>query len=142
MPMCAWLKKLFSRRGGSSKSEGPPPCPHTWKDFPWYINFVYNTYTSELKVCIYEPYVCVHCKKREDICLDTYVRTNIPSVEKAREEVSKIEKNLEGHTKPRVLVEDMINDYIYVDREKLGIIEKIKDLKVAPKMEEVYDGKQ
>lgn len=142
MSMCTWFKKIFGHKGGSSNSEGPPKiaCPHTWKDFPWYTHSIYNAYTSNLEVQIYEPYVCIHCKERKDIRLDTYIRTNIPSLEKAHEEVSRIEKDLEGHAKPRVLVEDMINDYIYVDREKLGIIEKIRDLKAAPKMEEVHDG--
>ena len=49
--------------------ELPKECSHKWRDFPWYMEYDYDTNTGSLKVGIYEPYVCIHCKKRENVTL-------------------------------------------------------------------------
>ncbi len=44
----------------------PPPCRHRWKDFPWYINAEYFSGVDRFEFRVYEPYVCIYCKERQD----------------------------------------------------------------------------
>lgn len=121
--MFNWIKR---RR---QKSDAPPPlleCSHTWKDFPWYMKAIYNPDRYVQSIDIYEPYICVHCKKRNDVQLfhiDRYVGNR----EKGERLIANIAKAYEEHLEDAAIVEDMINDFIYVDREKLEIIEKLRN---------------
>ena len=97
------------------------PCEmfgHTWKDFPAYMQAIWNNYTDEGEVTITEPYVCLYCKERKDVELYTanYNNLNKPQFKKVVDVLSEEYKSI---LKPRGIVEDMINDLIYVDKEKL-----------------------
>lgn len=109
----------------------PPKCPHTWKDFPWYMTWEWITYgvgqqNGELNLKISEPYICVHCKERKDVDLLKLTKTNI-SLQKANDISDEYEKRYKDKLKPIPVLEDMINDYILVDREKLEIVEKLRN---------------
>lgn len=109
-------------------------CPHTWKDFPWYMTTEYNSCNMTLNIRIFEPYVCMHCKERKDIQLNHITHTNVTSSKKQIEFIDFYLDKYKDYIKPIPVVEDMINDYIYVDREKLDILEKLRN-KETPKIE-------
>lgn len=102
------------------------PCEifgHTWKDFPAYMTMVWDKY-GESSITIIEPYVCLCCKQRKDIPLYHFHRYNM-----TRNTLADMKQQLEQEyasiLKPRAIVEDMINDAIYVDREKLDAWERL-----------------
>lgn len=120
--MFDWLKRRKHQKSGASPPL--PPCKHVWKDFPWYIEGVYDLDYNAETITIYEPYVCVHCKERKDVILlkvNRYVEN--------RKEGSKILggyiDEFKSYLVSRPIVEDMINDFIYVDREKLELLENL-----------------
>jgi hypothetical protein len=96
------------------------PCEifgHTWKDFPPYLEYSYK-YGEECHIKIVESYVCICCKKRIDEVIGQ--RTVISfSQDKFFREVNQVRSKYKELLKPRPVVEDMIHDAIYVDREKL-----------------------
>ena len=109
-----------------------PICSHTWKDFPWYMTYEFNppSYQSfdqrgKLKIRIIEPYVCAHCHKRMDISLTEIEVTNVKENE-IEKYVKETISQYKGKIRPMAIVEDMIQDFIYVDREKLDILEKLR----------------
>ena len=100
-------------------------CPHTWKDFPWVLKGIYDSKSNEIHIVITEPYVCIHCKKRIDATLlDCYKHAY--NRERADEIVKAYRNEYDEYIRDAAIVEDMINDAIYVDREKLGIVEKLR----------------
>ena len=110
-----------------------PKCFHTWKDFPAYIKEKYENGKSILEVV--EPYICVHCKERENVSLYTETETGLSRSEhdKKREDWEyKYRKILQ----PRIIVEDMINDEIRLDPIKLAIIEKLRGAKNEEEQDE------
>ena len=124
--------KIFKRKTREPPNAGAPVfhCNHIWKDFPWYMTSVmkdsYADNLVNLETTIHEPYVCALCKERKDILLLKRSRSNIH-----RKDIypllEEFQKECEDNLKPRAIVEDMINDYILVDREKLEIFEKIRN---------------
>lgn len=141
---------IFKKRKGS-QSEAPslpvPECIHTWKDFPWYMtekweeniengpqnHFDYNYPRGNLTLIIFEPYVCAHCHERKDVRLSNCVQYNIP-FNKTDEVIKQFTEKYKGYIQPVAVVEDMINDFIYVDREKLDILNKLRQKKEGPKI--------
>lgn len=137
---------IFKKRK-ESQSEAPPlpvpECIHTWKDFPWYItekweeNEMYQKYHNEmfnkgtLTLILYEPYVCAHCHKRKDIKLSHCVHENVP-YELKDTVIKQFTEKYKDYIQPVAVVEDMINDFIYVDREKLDILNKLRQKKEGP----------
>lgn len=118
-----------------------PPCLHTWKDFPAYIKEHYEgSYectglNSKSILSVIEPYVCVHCKERKDITLYTETETNLTrSQHNAKRE--KWEQQYAKIIQPRIIVEDMINDEIYLDPVKLEIVDKLRSTKNEEKEQE------
>lgn len=102
------------------------PCEifgHTWKDFPAYMTAIWTKY-GESSVTITEPYVCLCCKQRKDVPLLHFQYYNI-----SRNTLADIKRQYEQEyasiLKPRGIIEDMINDVIYVDREKLDAWERL-----------------
>ena len=128
---------IFKRRRAKEEVPAqlpPPECPHTWKDFPWYMTVQWKQDDSlvstvgTLTTTIFEPYVCVHCKQRKDIKLLENIKYGV-STKVANEVIEDYETLFAEQLKPVPVVEDMIHDYLYVDREKLRIYEKIKGMK-------------
>lgn len=109
----------------------PAPCKHKWKDFKWYIDVKLDgNYTKyNYGVCIYEPYVCVHCKERKDVELSTQW---FPSIEKARGYLTEICEKYEDYLGDKVIIEDEIHDMQLVDREYLDAYEKLVQMRNNP----------
>ena len=102
------------------------PCEifgHTWKDFPPYLEYNYRQ-GEECNIKIIESYVCICCKQRvnETIGQRTIISFSRDSFFK---EVNCIKNKYKKFLKPRAIVEDMIHDAIYVDREKLEAWERL-----------------
>lgn len=130
------LKNFFKKNKKQPKDDAEssdlPICSHTWKDFPWYVTYQFDppSYTSivqrgKLEIRVIEPYVCAHCHKRMDISLTKIEVTNVNKneIEKFIKETT---SQYKGKIRPMAIVEDMIQDFIYVDREKLDILEKLR----------------
>lgn len=103
-------------------------CPHTYKDFPWYMESQYDRGTCVLHFKIIEPYVCLHCGDRQNIILekgDRYVTT----YKEACSVTDFIYDQHKDDLRQKAVVEDMIHDAIYVDREKLDILERLRNAK-------------
>lgn len=105
-----------------------PKCIHTWKDFPAYIKERYTGPKQESVLEVVEPYVCVHCKERKNVTLYTETETGLTRDEH-NEKRAYWERKYREILKPRIVVEDMINDEIYVDPVKLAIVDKLRSAK-------------
>lgn len=116
-----------------------PPCIHTWIDFPWFIRHKWapNSYGDKgiSTLSVYEPYVCVHCKKRNDVLLYQESEDGI-SVKRHWEKLKEWEEKYKDHIMPRPIVEDMINDAIYVDKGKIAIVAKMRGYTSEAKRDE------
>lgn len=106
-----------------------PSCKHKYRDFPWYLdgtvrsnNEVYS-HEKTWTVKIMEPYVCVHCGHRKDICLVTYSGYGADSDKDAVERMRFLEARYPEQLKDRPVVEDMIMDMQLVDREYLEMMD-------------------
>lgn len=103
------------------------PCEifgHTWKDFPPYMESIWygHDYTNEIKII--EPYVCLCCKQRKDVLLSKITKMHLTKTE-FNNYIDTLAFEYKSILKPRPIVEDMINDAIYVDREKLNAWEQL-----------------
>ena len=126
--MSAWFKKKNKDKGLISDV----PCCHIWKDFPWYVDITYKSnydgsLFGTLTVTINEPYVCAACKARNDVELVKINKMNVEHVN-AMQTAKDLVANYIDRIQPRAIIEDMVNDYIYVDKEKLEILEKLRGL--------------
>ena len=133
------LKNFFKKNKKQPKDDAEssdlPICSHTWKDFPWYMayQFIPQSYISadqrgKLEISIIEPYICAHCHKRMDISLTEIKVTNVKENE-IEKFVKETASKYKGKIRPVAIIEDMIQDFIYVDREKLDILEKLRGQK-------------
>lgn len=116
----------FRREKPGSAEPVKPPCNHKWKDFDWYLT--YDIIGRSLKYQIYEPYVCIHCKKRKDISLESGTATT--SSYKDALETLNIIKERYPKIKDRAIVEDEINDAQLVDREYLKYASMVMGVKL------------
>jgi hypothetical protein len=118
-----------------------PACIHTWKDFPWYMkrtweenpveiidHFAYDEPKGTLTIQIIEPYVCAHCHERKNIILMTSIERDV-SYKKIDKIAAQFFETYKDQIQPVAVVEDMINDFIYVDREKLDILDRLRQIK-------------
>lgn len=98
------------------------------KDFPWYMETWYSSKNKTAGYRITEPYLCIECGKRIDKTLETIEWSNITPEE--REGYYKnIRERYKQYLKPRAIVEDMINNVLYVkDPEHLKMIEKLRGI--------------
>jgi len=117
------------------KPVAPPPCTHTWLDFPWYLDHSwkpghdnYNPDIGESTLTIYEPYVCVHCQKRKDVRLYSERETGV-TAKRHWNKKAEWEEQYKDHLKPKPIVEDMINDAVMVDKGKVAIVAKLRGIK-------------
>lgn len=98
---------------------------HTWKDMPWYMEVEYNGNDRCAAYKIVEPYICISCGERKNVCLETEFWRNIDS-ETRDKYYNKIRNRYKKYLKPRAVVEDMINNILLVkDAERLNMVEKI-----------------
>ena len=104
----------------------PPPCRHRWKDFPWYINAEYFSGIDRFEFRVYEPYVCIYCKERQDKLIFEFISSI--SKKEADKYIENFEEKYDEHLEDRVIIEDMITDMQLVDREYLNIYESLKTL--------------
>ena len=115
-----WFKKKKQQPKQEEAMTIRSPCEifgHTWKDFPPYLEYDYK-YSDICHIKIIESYVCICCKKRVDEVIGN--RTVISYSEgRFFKEVTRMKNEYKELLKPRAIVEDMIHDTIYVDRDKL-----------------------
>lgn len=113
----------------------PPECNHKYKDFPWYMKAVYYSRLGHLEAHIIEPFVCLLCKKRKDVVLNTYSHDE-PSHKKAGEWLDNEIESFRDKILPRPVVEDMIADMQLIDQEFLKYYEMIHGTaSTTPKIE-------
>lgn len=103
----------------------PPPCKHKWQDFPWIIRFYFDYGKGTLKVEIWEPYVSIYCKKRENRKLIEDYYDGI-SGEEIDELMKKYREKYRDYCQHEAVVEDQINDFQLVDREWLEIANMLR----------------
>ena len=105
----------------------PPPCKHHWKDFPWYWHGEWTGRgVNLLQFSVYEPYVCIHCKERQDKKI--FERNSFyPNRDEAQAWVDDFIERHKKYFESRVIIEDMIADMQLVDREYLEIYASLKN---------------
>ena len=115
-----WRKK--------KKEETPQeiPCAHIYKDFPWYIDSSYEEGESTIKIM--EPYVCILCGKRQDKVLSHRYRKGL-TLKDHRKYIEELTERYPNQIKGTEEVHDMIYDALLVDREKLNILERMRELR-------------
>lgn len=103
------------------------PCEvfgHTYKDFPPYIEAVYGGKGYVSHIFMTESYVCTCCRDRINKTLDDYEFISF-SMDKFNKELRHYEDKYKDFVTPRPIVEDMIQDAIMVDKEKLAAWEQL-----------------
>ena len=93
-------------------------CQHKWMDFPAYIVFKADNSMQTYEVRIVEPYVCIHCKKRDNITLECRQGKTSNATGIMDEIVKEFEQY--NFVKPKPVVEDMVTDFQKVDRNYLA----------------------
>lgn len=129
----SWFKK--KKQPEQEEEIFRSPCEifgHTWKDFPPYLEYNYS-YGGVSHIKIIESYVCMCCKKRVNEVIKHKTITSF-SEDKFFKEVARIKNEYKELLKPCAIVEDMIHDAIYVDRDKLEAWDRLHG-KVSEKKE-------
>lgn len=113
----------------------PPVCRHHWKDFKWYVEACFTPWTygkgGQLDVKIIEPYVCIHCKERQDKIL-AQKSYDVSSKKEAAEYVDEYIERFKDHIEDKAIINDQIADFQLVDREYLMYYEQLMRLKHNP----------
>lgn len=122
--MAFWNRKEKQEPTPTTTTPIEITCPHVWKDFDWYL--VSSFENGIMEIGVVEPYVCVLCGERKDKTLAH--RKCSGNYEKYQKEIAKYEEVYKGRLKPAAFVEDAIWDTILVDREKLKILEGMREL--------------
>lgn len=124
---------IFSRK---KKKETAPakvediivdPCKmfgHIYKDFPPYIRYSWGGNDGNGVIKIEEYYVCHRCHNRKKVTLEEWSYSN-SNREHFFSELEQMKKEYANLLKPQAVVEDMINDMIYVDEQKLKYWEQL-----------------
>ena len=130
---------LFSRL--EPKPVAPPPrvCQHKWTDVRdddgnemWYMVQYIEQETGEtcgykLDYTIKEPYVCIHCKERKDVSLES--KTIVYKSEDDLSEGLATIRQKYPQIKDRAIVEDAVNDMQLIDRNYLRIAAQVMGVK-------------
>lgn len=113
-------KKIESSEPSYQKTE----CSHKYQDFDWYSEVEYDSRSHIATICIFEPYVCIHCKKRKNVLLKQMeISGTINHIYDVLEAIVK----KYPHLKDKAIVEDEINDMQLVDREYLEIYRSLQN---------------
>ena len=118
--------KLFKKKEIDAEPVIKSPCEtfgHMWRDFPPVLHYDTNKPKPYIKVV--ESYVCCICHKREDVVLEKTTYGSDVSVSHIMNEVDSVKKRYKDMLQPIARVEDMIQDAIHVDRQKLQCWEKL-----------------
>lgn len=104
------------------------PHVHTWKDMPWYMEVEYSGTEKTASYHIIEPYICIVCGERKNVCLEKECWEHIDS--NIRDEYyMKVRKRYKKYLKPRAVVEDMINNILLVkDPSYLNMVEEMRGI--------------
>ena len=97
-----------------------PSCVHKWRDCDyWYMEYAADVSTFRYK--IFEPYVCIYCKERNDKQLQNGEEP-ITSERSANDIIQEFFEKFPALCH-RAIVEDAVNDMIMVDREHLQMVD-------------------
>lgn len=121
---------FFNRKKKKEEEFKLPEIPHEhcWKDFPWYMETEYNGTERTAYYRIIEPYVCITCGQRKDVCLEQQRWSGI-SAEAREESYTKIRRRYKKYLKPKAIVEDMINNVLLVKSPSyLNMVEEMRGL--------------
>lgn len=92
-------------------------CNHKYQDFPPFILYDWSDgHPGTYSIRIIESYVCPYCKERIDKTLEEF-RGNSSNAEKDAKEIINDLKKKHPEIRQKFEVEDMINDFILVDKE-------------------------
>lgn len=115
------IKELEDKIAREEKVEMRPPCEvfgHNWRDFPPFLEFGWRGKSDDSIIQIKEYYVCTCChKKQTKILLSRRYRGY--DQEYFFNQVKEFQTEYKDFLKPEAVVEDMVNDAIMVDRQKL-----------------------
>lgn len=92
---------------------------HLWEDFPPVI--FYHSFGTAPYILVQESYVCRICGTRKDVNLEKLTWPHSIKSDVFNEALHEVEKKYKNLCKPASVVEDMINDAILVDRQRLKI---------------------
>ena len=116
---------FFHKKKNDAVSKITLPEPehhHKYRDYSWYIEAHYDPDYMTYEIDIIEPYVCIYCGHRKNVIL-THIKQP-GNLEKMLDAISSIMEKYPDKIEPKPIVEDCINDDIYVDREYLAIADK------------------
>lgn len=105
------------------------PCEmfgHLWQDFPWFMEDSYDrdrNYESHIEII--EPYVCRICHEIKKVKIGASYESCKRSEHDERKK--RISEEYANYLKPIPVVNDMIQDAILVDRERLQIWNDLKN---------------
>jgi hypothetical protein len=117
---------LFKKKERLPEPIEPPPCKHKYQDFPMYLVLSYYSNIQKAIIGVYEPYVCIYCKKRINRCLEETEYGQV-DYEAATALLALKQKELGDKVKPQFEVEDMVNDFQLVDREWLKLAALVRN---------------
>ena len=103
------------------KVEMKSPCEvfgHNWRDFPPFLEYSWQGKIGDSTIQIKEYYVCTCCHKKETKILLSR-RYSGYDQDYFFDQVKELKKEYKEILKPEAIVEDMVNDTIMVDRQKL-----------------------
>ena len=113
----------FKRKQSEDSITYEMPHEHVWKDFPWYMDVHYSGMEKTAQYEIIEPYVCITCGERKDVCLEHREWAYIDA-DTRKKYYEKVKEKYKDYLRPRAVVEDMINNVLLVrDTGRLNMIE-------------------
>ena len=115
------IKELEDKLAREEKVEMRPPCEifgHNWRDFPPFLEYAWNGSSGESTIKIKEYYVCTCCHKKETKLLFSRLYKGYDH-DYFFDQIKELKKEYKEILKPEAIVEDMVNDAIMVDRQKL-----------------------
>ena len=97
------------------------PCElfgHNWRDFPPFLEYDWNGRSNHSTIVIKEYYVCTCCHKKETKILLSRQYQGYDQ-DYFFDQVKELKEEYKDILKSEAIVEDMVNDAIMVDRQKL-----------------------
>lgn len=117
------------------KVEIKPPCEvfgHNWRDFPPFLVFAWRGKNNESTIQIKEYYVCTCCHKKETKLLLSRTYQGYDQ-DYFYSQINELKEEYKEILKPEAIVEDMVNDAIMVDRQKLKFWDSLHALEQPDK---------
>lgn len=104
--------------------EKPKECLHKYRDYSPYLIYRANAGTGILSYRIMEPYLCLKCKERKDVCLEEGEKF-FSNIEEYKHIIVALNEQY-PFLRDRAVVEDEINDDMLVDREYLRAVDVLQ----------------